>query len=157
MSDRGPVLRVFQSAALVFLLDGFFATAFGAVVRGNSMQRVFQGVASVVIGPSALTGGTPTFALGLAMHFVVALTWSFLFLVAVRHSPRLRAVLDSPLGALKVAVFFGPLVWLVMSLAVIPLLVHRMPVINGPYLVMLAGHIIFVGLPIALAIGTPSR
>jgi hypothetical protein len=91
------------------------------------------------------------------MHFVIALTWSFLFLVAVRHSPRLRGILDSPYGALKVATVFGPVVWLVMSLVVVPILVHRMPAVTVPYLVMLAGHIIFVGLPITLAIGTPSK
>ena len=41
-----------------------------------------------------------------------------------------------------------------MSLVVIPSLVHRMPVINAAYLAMLVGHIFFVGVPMAAAIGS---
>jgi uncharacterized membrane protein YagU involved in acid resistance len=58
-------------------------------------------------------------------------------------------MLESPYGALKVASWYGPFVWLVMSLVVIPLLLRRPPTINFPWLVQLIGHIPFVGLPIA--------
>jgi uncharacterized membrane protein YhaH (DUF805 family) len=50
---------------------------------------------------------------------------------------------------LKVAVVLGPLIWMVMSLAVIPLLVRRPPAISIRWWIQLAGHIPFVGLPIA--------
>jgi len=40
-------------------------------------------------------------------------------------------------------------VWMVMSLAVIPLLAHRPPAINVRWWVQFLGHAPFVGLPIA--------
>jgi hypothetical protein len=44
---------------------------------------------------------------------------------------------------------------MVMSLAVIPLLVHRPPAINFRWWVQFFGHIPFVALPIAASIGRP--
>ncbi|MEP7001671.1 MAG: hypothetical protein ABI969_14385, partial [bacterium] len=137
--------------------DGLFASAFGVFVRGVTVSRVWQGVASVLVGKGALDGGVATIALGLLMHFTVAITWSALLLFAVQRSHWLRAVLDSPYGALKVAAVLGPLIWLCMSLVVIPALAHRMPAMTAPYFEMLVGHIVFVGLPMAAAIGSGSK
>jgi uncharacterized membrane protein YagU involved in acid resistance len=53
----------------------------------------------------------------------------------------------------KAAALYGPLVWMTMSLVVIPLLVHRPPAITTRWWIQLFGHIPFVGLPIASAIG----
>ncbi|MEO8622990.1 MAG: hypothetical protein ABI625_18090, partial [bacterium] len=125
--------------------------------RGIPVARVWQGVASVLVGKGALDGGLEMIALGLLMHFTVAFTWSALFLFAVRRSHWLRAVLDSPYGALKVATVLGPFIWLCMSLVVIPTLVHRMPAMTTAYFEMLVGHIVFVGLPMAAAIGSGSK
>jgi uncharacterized membrane protein YagU involved in acid resistance len=91
------------------------------------------------------------------MHLSVAFTWSLVFMLAVRRSPWLRGVLDSPYGAVKVGAVYGPFIWLVMSLLVIPVLAHRPPNITVWYVVQLIGHIPFVGVPIAAMIGTPSR
>jgi hypothetical protein len=43
---------------------------------------------------------------------------------------------------------YGPFIWLVMSLVVIPLLLHRPPAISIRWWVQLLGHFPFVGLPI---------
>jgi hypothetical protein len=42
---------------------------------------------------------------------------------------------------------------MVMSLAVIPLLMHRPPAINIRWWIQLIGHIPFVGIPIVASIG----
>ena len=68
---------------------------------------------------------------GVLMHFTVAFWWSAVFLVLVSRVTAVRRLLDSPNGVLKVASVYGPAIWLVMSLAVIPFLVRRPPVING--------------------------
>ena len=146
-----------RAGGAVSVTDALFASAFGVVVRGVTVTRVWQGVASVLLGKAAFEGGRQAVGIGLAMHVAVAFTWSALFLVAVRRSHRLRAVLDSAYGALKVASVLGPGIWLVMSLAVIPALVHRLPAFNGAYLGMLVGHIFFVGWPMAVGIGSGSR
>lgn len=51
------------------------------------------------------------------------------------------------------ALLYGPIVWLVMSLLVMPVLVHRPPTIGARWWVQLIGHIPFVGLPI-VALGS---
>ncbi len=87
------------------------------------------------------------------MHFGVALFWSVVFLLLYENSERIRSAVASRYGVLKVASLYGPLIWLVMSLIVIPLLVHRPPNLNFRWLVQLIGHIPFVAVPIVWSIG----
>jgi uncharacterized membrane protein YagU involved in acid resistance len=51
-----------------------------------------------------------------------------------------------------IAALYGPFVWLVMSMLVIPLLLHRPPAITSRWWIQLIGHIPFVGLPIVASI-----
>ena len=76
-----------------------------------------------------------------------------MFLLLVLSSSWLRGVLAAPYGVVAVAAVYGPLIWLVMSLAVIPALTHRPPAINIRWWVQLIGHAPFVGLPIVAMIG----
>src|SRR5258705_232372 len=85
-----------------------------------SRARVWQGVASVVLGPSALQGGFRTVLVGVALHLCVAFTWTAVFLGLALLSERLRAIISTPGGVLAVAVAYGPLVWIVMSTLIIP-------------------------------------
>ena len=92
-------------------------------------------------------------AVGVLMHFGVALGWSAVFWVLFNPSSWIRGLLRSRYGALKVAALYGPFIWMVMSLVVIPLLLHRPPTITGRWWVQLIGHIPFVGLPIVWVVG----
>src|SRR5215207_1288287 len=57
----------------VGILDFFDAITFFGLYYGSSPIRIFQSVASGLIGKEAATGGgIPTFLLGLFLHFVVA-------------------------------------------------------------------------------------
>ena len=67
---------------------------------------------------------------------------------AAKRSAWIRRVLSSRFGVIKVASLYGPFIWLVMSLVVIPLLVHRPPSIGVRWWIQLIGHIPFVGIPI---------
>jgi uncharacterized membrane protein YagU involved in acid resistance len=49
---------------------------------------------------------------------------------------------------LKVASVYGPCIWLVMSLLIIPVLTQRPPAISIRWWIQLAGHFPFVGLPV---------
>jgi uncharacterized membrane protein YagU involved in acid resistance len=89
-----------------------------------------------------------TVLVGLLMHAGVALAWSAVFLALVMSWPWLQRVVASPGGVLKVAVVYGPLIWLVMSLVIIPVLTGRPPVLTVRWWVQLLGHISFVALPI---------
>jgi hypothetical protein len=108
----------------------------------------------VLLGPGAFDGGLRTALVGLAMHVAVAFTWAAVFLVLVRRAAWLRQILRSRYGVLEVAAVYGPFVWTVMSLVVIPVLVRRPPTINFRWWVQLVGHIPFVGLPIVAGIAS---
>lgn len=133
-------------------MDGLFASVQAVAFLHVTVGRVFRGVASTVLGPGALEGGWGTFFIGVLMHFGVAFGWSAVFLFVVMRWSWVRRLLATRMGVLKVAALYGPFVWLVMSLAVIPLLVHRPPTISVRWWAQLIGHFPFVGLPIVASI-----
>jgi hypothetical protein len=151
-----PFSRLARAGVATAIVDGLFSSILSVVFYHSTVTRLFQGVASVLLGPDALTGGTRTAAIGLLMHVGVAFGWSAVFLLLVTRSAWIRRVLASPLGPIKVAAIYGPFVWMVMSLAVIPLLAHRPPAINIRWWVQLVGHVPFVGLPIVASIAPGS-
>jgi hypothetical protein len=140
--------RLLRAGLLTGVSDGLFASV-ASVAFGSNPVRLFQGVAATLFGPSAIQGGTPMALVGVLMHFVTAFWWSAVFLILVTRVTWVRRVHDSPSGVVKIASVYGPLIWLVMSLAVIPTLVRRPPAINARWWVQLVGHAPFVGLPIA--------
>ena len=155
-NGRSLPSRVLLAGLVTGIIDGLFASV-QSFFYDSTPERVFQGVASVLLSPAALDGGARTAAIGVLMHFGVALGWSAVFLLLYESSPRIRSLVQSPLGPLKVASVYGPFIWLVMSLVVIPLLVHRPPIIRPRWWVQLVGHIFFVGLPIVSMIGRRDR
>jgi len=149
--DQRPLRTLVQAGVLTAIVDGLFASV-SSLFYGSTPTRVFQSVASTLLGADSFQGGTRTALIGVAMHVAVAFWWSAVFLVIARRSPSIRRILQSPAGPLKVASVYGPFIWLVMSLAVIPLLVHRPPAITSRWWIQLLGHIPFVGFPIAMSI-----
>lgn len=153
---RSALSRILLAGLVTGVTDGLFASV-QSFFNNSTPERVFQGVASTLLGPSAIDGGARTAVIGVLMHFGVALGWSAVFLLLYERLPRLRSLVQSPLGPLKVATVYGPFIWLVMSLVVIPLLVHHPTVIRPRWWVQLIGHIPFVGLPIVSMIGRRDR
>jgi len=153
----GAPLLVLMSTVTVAVLDGLFAIALYVMPGSVTIVRLFHGIASALIGPAAFRGGTTTFALGVALHFTVALAWSLIFLLLLRGTRFVPRMLESQFGALKVAAWYGPVVYATMSLALIPLFTRRMPPINEMWALLLVGHIPFVGLPIAAIVGRAAR
>lgn len=134
-----------------------------SIASGGSPFRMLQGIASAVLGPKSFEWGFATAAMGLAMHFLVALTAAVIFYALSRRIP---AMFDH---AALAGILFG-IVWLlVMYRGVIPLLaalrplylaniVKRSPPALWPLPILV--HMTCVGLPIALAVrrfGPPPR
>ena len=129
------------------ILDITYAIVVSRLLRGTSAGTVLQSVASGLLGESAYDGGAATAALGLFLHFVIAFTAAAVYVLASRRLPMLvrRPWLW---GAL-----YGMAVYLFMNFVVLPLSAfpHKL---SFPPLVLargLAGHVVCVGLPIALA------
>ena len=148
---RDPARRLIIAGLATAIVDGLWACVL-SVLYDSTPKRLFQGVASTVLGKSAYDGGTRTALIGVLMHVAVAFTWSAIFLVLAMRSAQIQRVLASRGGIFKVAAVYGPLIWIVMSLVVIPLLTRRPPTINRRWWIQLLGHIVFVGLPIVASI-----
>ena len=151
MIDR-RLSRLIRAGLLTGITDGLFACVVALTVMQSTIERLWQGVASTLLGPAALEGGSRTALIGVLMHFGVAFGWSAVFLLLVERSSWIRSTIARPRGIAKVAAAYGPCIWLVMSLAVIPLLVHRPPAMSLRWWVQLIGHFPFVGLPIVWSI-----
>ena len=152
---NGNVLRTLLRAWLaITVIDGVFATLLPVVAYGQPLGRVWQGVASTLLGPSAMQGGGRTMLVGLVMHAGVAFAWTTVFLALALMSPALRRLVERPAGMFAVSAVYGPAVWMVMSLLVIPGLTGRPPMINDRWWVQLLAHIPFVALPIVAVIGS---
>ncbi|MEO5903636.1 MAG: hypothetical protein ABIQ55_06470 [Gemmatimonadaceae bacterium] len=135
----------------VAVTDALFASATGMFIPPVvAPARVFRGVASVLLGKSAIDGGATTALIGLAMHFGVALAWATLFVVAVRNVQWVRESLETWPRALLLAAIYGVSIWLIMTWIVIPSMVHRPPTLSTKYWVQLIGHIPFVVGPMIL-------
>jgi hypothetical protein len=126
--------------------DFLWAVVLSVGIYKNTFTQLWQGVASVPLGKSAMDGGTRTMVIGILLHFGVALAWTTVFFFLTRFGWMQRA-LNSRWGALKVAAVYGPFIWAFMSLIVIPLFTHRLPRNWWRWTVQAIGHILFVALP----------
>ena len=154
MSAGTAGARLARAGLLTALVDGTFSGVLAAGVYGSSVARLFQGVAATLLGPAALDGGTRTALVGVLMHVGVAFGWSAVFLLLYAGSAALRRATAAPGGVVAVAAVYGPCVWLVMSLVVMPLLRHQPTPITYRWWIQLVGHFPFVGLPIVASIAS---
>src|SRR5262245_46287321 len=145
--------RLVRAGLLTAVTDGLFSSALTVFAYSSTFARLWQGVASVLLGKEAFDGGARTVLIGLLMHFGVAFAWSAVFLYVVLRSSWIRERGASPLGVVEGGAVSGPLFWMSMWLVVIPLLVHRPPNIGFRWWVQLVGHFPFVGLPIVASAG----
>jgi hypothetical protein len=137
---------VLAGGAIAGTLDLLAAFALQAV-RGAPPVRVLQAIASGLLGPSAYTAGGGILLLGLVLHYFIATSAAAVFYAASRGWPVLvrRAV---PAG-----IVYGVVVYAVMSRVVLPLSRGSFRPSAGPMMaVMIAIHIVCVGVPIALTV-----
>lgn len=133
-------------------LDLLFAVSF-AGYNGASPSKVFQAIASGLIGSSAQAGGDGVLALGAACHFALSVGWAAVFGGLAAWRP---AVVRHRLLA---AVLFGLAVFLAMRLVVLPLSAYPRPVTFKPLataLDLLSHMFLFAG-PIVVLVGRAVR
>ena len=82
--------------------------------RGISPWRVFQYIASGLIGMKSFRSGWSSVALGVVVHYAIALTWTALFFIAALKFPTItrRSFLSG--------VVYGCVVYLFMNFIVLP-------------------------------------
>jgi len=129
-------------------LDVGTAVTYYPLTANVTATQILQGIASGLLGARAFQGGTATAALGLGLHYVIALTWTVFFYVLASN---LRTLNRRPL---IVGPLYGIFVWLVMNLIVLPLsnVAHR-PLRLQPSIIGAVILMICTGTPIATIVG----
>lgn len=136
---------IFYGGLIVGILDGLFALVFYGLILGAKPMRIFQSIASGLLGKASFDGGISTVALGILLHFVVASAIAAVYYAASSKLPVLirRAVLCG--------LIYGMIAYLVMNYVVIPLsAAGSAPFSPGVFIIAIIGHALLVGLPVAL-------
>ena len=146
---RQPFIRAVIPVWLVTAVWDFIcATALSVFAYHGTAAHLWQGVASTVLGPTAIDGGARPVVIGILLHLAVSFTWSAVFVLAARMSPAIRRLISTPSGALGVATVYGPIIWLVMSLVVIPIATGKPPRFTFRWWVQVFAHVPFVTIPL---------
>ena len=135
---------LFYGTLVVGILDGLDAVVFFGL-RGVQPTRIFQAIASGLLGRAAFSGGLGTALLGVALHFFIAFMIVATFFLASRHIPILRR------STVWSGLLYGVAAYLVMNFVVLPLSAagrgaFAWPVVINGVLI----HMFGVGLPSSL-------
>lgn len=117
-----------------------------AIARGSTAMRLLQFVASGLLGPGSFQGGTTTAAIGLAIHFLIALGVVTVFYFASGVFPVLRQ------RAIPAGIVYGLIVYAIMNLIVLPLSAAKPRHTLSGDLIQIGIHMFIIGLPTALLI-----
>jgi hypothetical protein len=145
---NNPFKAIFWGGLIAGALDITGACVVSWLRASLPPVRVFQSVASGLLGPAAYTGETKTAALGLALHFLIATVWTIVFYVASR---KLRFLVQQPI---LWGLVYGVVVYAFMNFVVLPMSQFPQrgtPTLSGR-LIGLAIIMFCIGLPIALIV-----
>jgi hypothetical protein len=115
--------------------------------RGITPTMVFQYIATGLIGTRAVGLGLKSVALGVALHYTIAFTWTAIFYAASRK----LAILTR--RSVTCGLLYGAIVYIVMNFIVLPL--SRVPHVHAAATLAarinaVAALLVCIGLPISL-------
>jgi len=152
MRQRSIPEAVVAGGLLGGALDLLFAVSFAAY-NGVAPTRVFQAIASGILGNAAFVGGNGVSAFGIGCHFGLSVLWAALFAAIAWRIPVLAR------RSLLVGIGFGLVVFFCMRLVVLPLSAYPNPITFKPLATVmdLLSHIFLFALPIAVVVGGAIR
>lgn len=144
---RSQALRTIVLAWLIVGVLDITSAFVIATLKGTGSMRMLQAIASGLLGPRSFDGGLGTAALGLAIHFFIALMVVSVFYVASR---KINFLTRQPLLS---GLVYGIAVYLFMYWIVIRLVFpNAHPSLSRDVTAVII-HITLIGLPTALIIG----
>lgn len=139
-----PVARILKAGLLTGTLDFVFAIALWSS-QGVPAEIIPKSVASGLLGPAAFVGGPGIIALGTGLHFCMTTAMAAIYAAAAPYAVASRPFLAGSL--------YGAMIWTVMNKVIVPL--SAAPITPPPTAIAaidLLGHMLLVGLPIALVL-----
>lgn len=142
---KKPWVYVLLGGLVAGTFDISYACTFWAIKRGIHPTRVFQSVASGLLGDASFTGGARTAALGLVLHYFIAMS------MAVTYWLFARKWLDLWRKPWVYGPLYGVLLYGIMNYIVVPLSAANPGSRNLVWVVLsIAVHAFLIGTPIAL-------
>lgn len=148
LSAQAP--RALSGILVGGLIAGILDLTAAFILYGPAVPR---GIAAGLLGPRAFQEGAATYALGIALHFFIAVSAAAVYYAASRNLEFLTE------HFLVCGLFYGIAVYLVMNLIVLPLsaLHARDPVALFETIRGLLIHMFCVGLPISFIVRRHSK
>jgi hypothetical protein len=148
-----PWRTILTAGLIAGFLDGMDAVIFIGWLRGVPVARIFQFIASGLLGVKAFRGGWTTVLLGCLLHFLIAIGAAAVFYALSLALPMLlkRLLLWGPV--------YGMGVFFVMRYVVVPLSAapKQPPAKPAAIVNLILSHIFFVGIPLAWVTGKSAR
>ncbi|MEP6916078.1 MAG: hypothetical protein ABJC89_10550 [Acidobacteriota bacterium] len=110
-----PARAILSGTLVVGTLDALDAIVFFGLRSGAHPMRIFQSIASGVLGPASFEGGVRSAALGVFLHYVIAFGIVLVFFIASRRITFLTR------HAVVSGILYGVAAYFVMNRVVIPL------------------------------------
>lgn len=145
-SWRDIALTILLATVVAGTLDITDACLWWGITKGVPPERIFQSVASGLLGKAAFKGGAQTAALGLALHFAIMAVMVAVYVLA---SQTLRVLTRRPV---VMGLAYGAATYVVMNYIVLPLshVGPRGAFVLSSFINGLAAHLFLVGLTIAM-------
>ena len=145
-ASQSLIAGLARTSVFAGTLDALGASTHFFLRTGKSPAGVWRYVASALLGPTALAGGSSMVFTGIAMHYAIAFGWTALFFFAASCVSALRG---SPW---IIGPCYGLFVWLTMTRVVVPMTLIGPPGRFNPVQAAIGLGIIMlcVGTPIAV-------
>jgi uncharacterized membrane protein YagU involved in acid resistance len=143
--SRRALMFVVLGGLVAGTFDITYACVFWGLKAGVHPSRVFQSVASGLLGRASFSGGARTAALGLFLHYFIATTMCVVYYLVSR---RWTAIVRRPLpyGAAYGLVLYGVMNYIVVPLSRTSKGGGKDPLWIGLSIVV---HMLLIGVPIA--------
>jgi hypothetical protein len=139
-----PLAFVFAGGLVAGTLDITYACLFWGLKSNVPVQRILQSVAAGLLGKASYEGGGGTAALGLALHYFIALSMSVVYYLVARRWPLLWQ------RPLLCGAGYGLLLYAVMNYVVVPLSAAGSGSKDPLWITLsIVVHALLIGVPIA--------
>ena len=140
-----PLGFVLAGGLVAGTLDIVYACVFWGVKRAVPVQRILQSVAAGLLGQASFEGGGATAALGLALHFFIALSMSVTYYLVARRWLLLQQ------RPYLCGAGYGLLLYAIMNYVVLPLSAAGPGSKDQLWITLsIAVHVFLIGVPIAV-------